>query len=167
MFHIIAGAIRKRQETDMPTLPIRPTIAAVALGLLAAPALAQSTAPATSAPATSQPTSSAPAASQPAPDNGAAQSAAPSASTGSNANASVAPTAELKAGMTVKDKTGASIGQIASVDTDSKTGQKMATIKMGKDSFRLQADRLGVDNGAATINLTQADIQSQLHPKTQ
>ncbi|HEY1880132.1 MAG TPA: hypothetical protein VGG68_09390 [Caulobacteraceae bacterium] len=155
----------------MSTHPIRLMTVTAALSLLAAPALAQS-APAASNPTASAPTSSVPATSQPsnsAPSSAAgeqtppATSAAPSASTGANANASVP--AQLSAGLTVKDNTGASIGQVASVDTDSKTGQKMATIKMGSDSFRLPADRLALDNGAATVNLTLAQIQAQLHPK--
>ena len=157
----------------MPIHPIRLTSAAAALSLLVAPALAQTSgspttsSPPSSAPAASQPATAAPAASQPSATDQtpppAAGSAAPSASTGSNANASVP--AQLSAGLTVKDNTGASIGQVASIDTDSKTGEKMATIKMGKDSFRLPADRLAVADGAATVNLSQAQIQAQLHPK--
>jgi hypothetical protein len=147
----------------MPTHPIRLMTISAAFSLLAAPVLAQS-APAASNPAASPPTSSVPATSQPpssVPSNTAG--AAPSASTGANANASVP--AQLSAGLTVKDNTGASIGQVASVETDSKTGQKMATIKMGSDSFRLPADRLALADGAATVNLTQAQIQAKLHPK--
>jgi hypothetical protein len=147
---------------------LRLASAAAALGLVTMPVLAQTTTsqPASSMPTTSQPSSSAPAASQPTTSTpqAASNTTAPSASTGSNANATVSQTAALKAGMTVKDKNGSSIGQITSVDKDAKTGQQMATIKMGSDNFRLQADRLGVDNGAATVNLTQADIQAQLHP---
>jgi hypothetical protein len=153
----------------MSTHSIRLVSVTAALSLLTLPALAQTSAsqPASGAPPADQPNSSAPAASQPTSSppatNGAASSSAPSASTGANANASVP--AQLAAGLAVKDNTGASIGQIASVETDSKTGQKMATIKMGSDSFRLPADRLSVADGAATVNLSQAQIQAQLHPK--
>ena len=147
----------------MSTHPIRLMTITASLSLMAAPVLAQS-APAASNPTASAPTSSVPAASQPqssAPST--AAGAAPSASTGANANATVP--AQLAAGLTVKDNTGASIGQVASIETDTKTGQKMATIKMGSDSFRLPADRLALDNGSATVNLTQAQIEAQLHPK--
>lgn len=156
----------------MSTHPIRLMTITAALSLLAAPVLAQSapassntttSAPTTSAPATSQPTTAAPATAAGAQTPPAASGAAPSASTGANANASVP--AQLAAGLAVKDNTGASIGEISKVETDGKTGQKMATIKMGSDSFRLPADRLAVDNGAATVNLTQAQIEAQLHPK--
>jgi hypothetical protein len=82
-----------------------------------------------------------------------AAAAAPSAaSTGTNASVS--------AGMTVKDKTGASIGQVADVKSDG--GKTMATIKMGADTFAVDAANLGVADGAATINATSDEIKSML-----
>ena len=112
------------------------------------------------------PTSAAPtAAASTAPT--AATSAAPTAATGAAANTNAtagAPTQALSSGMTVKDNTGASIGQVAKLDTDA-SGKTMATIKMGADSFQVPAANLATANGAATINLTQAQIAAQLHPK--
>ena len=82
-----------------------------------------------------------------------ADAAAPSAaSTGTNASVS--------AGMTVKDKTGASIGQVADVKSDG--GKTMATIKMGADTFAVDAANLGVADGAATINATSDEIKQML-----
>jgi hypothetical protein len=40
----------------------------------------------------------------------------------------------------------------------------MAWIKMGNDTFQAPADRLGVTDGAAEINMTQAQITAMLHP---
>jgi hypothetical protein len=42
----------------------------------------------------------------------------------------------------------------------------MAVIKMGADQFQVSADKLGAADGAATINLTQAQIATMLHGKT-
>jgi len=114
-----------------------------ALGL-AAPAFAQATAGEAAPPA---------GASADAKAGASAEAAAPSAAQ-AGANASVT------AGMTVKDKTGASIGQVADVKTDG--GKTMATIKMGADTFAVDATNLGVADGSATINATQAEIQSML-----
>jgi hypothetical protein len=103
---------------------------------------------------------------QPAPGSQAPNSQAPAASTGSAANtsATTSSNAQLATGLTVKDRTGVAIGQITDISTDPKSGQQLATIQMGQDSFRLPADKLGVFNGAANVNLTQADIEAQLHP---
>ena len=103
---------------------------------------------------------------QPAAQAPAASSPAPGASTGSAANtsATTSSTSQLTTGLTVKDRNGAAIGQIADISTDAKTGQQLATIQMGSEAFRLPVDRLGVFIGAANVNLTQADIEAQLHP---
>lgn len=85
----------------------------------------------------------------------------PSAETGSAANTSA--TAPLANGMTVKDNTGASIGMISKMTPDS-SGGSMVTIKMGADAFQVPAANLAVMNGSAQINLTKAQIESQLHP---
>jgi hypothetical protein len=63
----------------------------------------------------------------------------------------------------VKDNTGATIGAISSVSTGA-NGQQMAVIKMGSDTFQVSSDKLGVADGAATINLSQAQISGMLHP---
>jgi hypothetical protein len=144
--------------------PVVSTVAAVAL-LAGAPALAQSRA----APQASGSMAGQAYPTQTAPDTSAtppASNQAPAASTGSAANtsATTSTTAQLTTGLTVKDRTGAAIGQIADISTDPKTGQQLATIQMGSESFRLPTDRLGVFNGAANVNLTQADIEAQLHP---
>ena len=44
------------------------------------------------------------------------------------------------------------------------SGQPMAVIKMGADTFQVPADRLGSGDGVATINMTQAQISAMLHP---
>jgi hypothetical protein len=144
----------------MPTLRLQVLSAVAATALLAsAPALAQSS------PA-SQPTSAAPAQTAPAATSSQPAPSAPAASTGSAANtsATTSSSTQLTPGLTVKDRTGAAIGQIADISTDAKTGQQLATIQMGTESFRLPTDKLGVFNGAANVNLTQADIEAQLHP---
>jgi hypothetical protein len=69
----------------------------------------------------------------------------------------------LSVGEPVKDNTGATIGAISSLSTAA-NGQQMAVIKMGTDTFQVSSDKLGVTSGAATINLSQAQITGMLHP---
>jgi hypothetical protein len=88
----------------------------------------------------------------------------PPAATGPGANSS-ATVSGLTVGMPVKDNTGATIGEIASLGADA-GGNQTAVIKMGSDQFQVQTDKLGSSNGAATINLTQAQIATMLHGKT-
>ena len=64
-------------------------------------------------------------------------------------------------GEPVKDNTGATIGEISALNPGA-NGAQMAVIKMGTDSFQVQTDRLGGANGAATINLSQAQIASMI-----
>jgi hypothetical protein len=101
---------------------------------------------------------------QPAPQTQPATTA-PAASTGAaantNATATAAPMAPVTTGLTVKDNTGLAIGQVAEVKPDT-TGKSMVTIKMGARNFQVPATVLAVDNGAATINLTKAQIEAQL-----
>ncbi|HLY79414.1 MAG TPA: hypothetical protein VKQ70_08580 [Caulobacteraceae bacterium] len=95
-----------------------------------------------------------------------ATSAAPSTSgsaSDTSATAGAAAAAQLSVGQPVKDNTGATIGAISSINT-SASGQQMAVIKMGNDTFQVPGDRLGVANGAATINLSQAQISGMIHP---
>jgi len=93
--------------------------------------------------------------------------APPDTSTPSTSNSasdtSATAGAQLSVGEPVKDNTGATIGAISSVST-SANGQQMAVIKMGNDTFQVPGDRLGVGNGAATINLSQAQITGMIHP---
>lgn len=91
--------------------------------------------------------------------------ATPPATTGAAANTNAtAPATPVSAGLTVKDNTGLAIGQISDVKTDA-SGKSMATIKMGANSFQVPAANLSVANGAATINLTKAQIDAQLPKK--
>jgi hypothetical protein len=41
----------------------------------------------------------------------------------------------------------------------------VATIKMGADSFSVDTNKLGVQNGAATINASQAEIKKMMPKK--
>jgi hypothetical protein len=61
--------------------------------------------------------------------------------------------------MSVKDNTGAVIGQVTGI----KNG--LATIKMGASTFTAETSKLGVQGGAATINATQAQLQGMLPKK--
>jgi hypothetical protein len=85
----------------------------------------------------------------------------PPASTGSSADTS-ATAGGFTVGMPVKDSTGATIGSIASLGTDA-SGKQNAVIKMGSDQFAVPTEKLGQAGGAATINLTQAEILGMLH----
>jgi hypothetical protein len=62
-------------------------------------------------------------------------------------------------GMSVKDNTGALIGEVSGV----KGG--VATIKMGADTFTVDSDKLGVANGVASINASQAELKKMLPKK--
>jgi hypothetical protein len=155
-------------------LPCAALAAAIAL---AGPALAQTPAPTTSAPATTQ---AAPPASAVAPQPDApiaAPSAAASPTTTTTTTTTPAPKAaartgaaadtaanagastSLTSGMSVKDNTGALIGEVKGV----KAG--VATIQMGPDTFTVDSTKLGVANGVATINATQAELKKMLPAK--
>jgi len=67
-------------------------------------------------------------------------------------------------GMTVKDNTGAAIGKISKLAADS-SGASVATIKMADGAFQAPASALAVQDGAATINLTKAEIDAQIKGK--
>ena len=130
------------------------TFAALAATLsLAAPALAQAPSapmPGTTAPATTPPVSS----SQLPTD-----AAAPATGTSTDTAATASAGASVSTGMSVKDNTGAIIGEISAV----KGG--VATIKMGADLFTVDTTKLAVQDGAATVNATQADIRGMLKKK--
>jgi hypothetical protein len=97
-----------------------------------------------------------------APTTPPADTAAPpaTASTGSAADTSAA-TAALAVGLTVKDNTGAAIGQITQLKPDA-SGKQVATIKMGADTFAVDGANLAVQDGAAVVNATQAELQSMI-----
>ncbi|MDO9431220.1 MAG: hypothetical protein Q7T84_07945 [Phenylobacterium sp.] len=114
--------------------------AALALAITSAPAMAQGAAQ--SDEATSPAAEGSPAASSP---------------SGTDASA----TAPLTVGATVKDKTGASIGQVTAVKPDP-GGKQVATIKMGTDTFAVETDKLAIADGSATINATQAELKAML-----
>ena len=92
-------------------------------------------------------------------------SAAPAggAAADTSATASSSAAASLSVGEPVKDNTGATIGAISGLNTGS-NGQQMAVIKMGNDTFQVPSDRLGAGSGSATINLSQAQISTMIHP---
>jgi hypothetical protein len=129
-----------------------PTVAAAAMAV-ALPALAQSGAStAAKAPATSSTTPS---------TSSTAAEPSTSADTGTAASASTtAPAPSLSVGQSVKDNTGAVIGQIAELKPAA--GGQTATVKMGDQSFTVDAKSFAVQNGAAVINATKAELQSMI-----
>lgn len=92
-------------------------------------------------------------------DGGASTSTGPSTGAAPSAGQAGAD-ASVTTGMTVKDKTGATIGQVSDVKTEG--GKTMATIKMGAETFAVDAANLGVAGGSAMINASQAEIQQML-----
>jgi hypothetical protein len=163
----------KREFTMPKTLSYAALAAAVAI---AGPAFAQATSPTKeAAPQTAAPQSAVPpltAGQAPAaatPPTAAAPSAAPPASsapapgatapTGTDAAANAGASTTLMSGMSVKDNTGALIGEVKSV----KGG--IATIQMGSDSFTVDTNKLGVSGGAANINASQAELKKMLPAK--
>ena len=136
------------------------TALAVAGSALAQPSSpTREAAPQTAAPQTATPQAATPPTSSPsaAPPASAAPGASAAAGTDAAANAGAGTT--LQSGMSVKDNTGALIGEVKSV----KGG--VATIQMGSDTFTVDSDKLGVANGAASINATQAELKKMLPPK--
>jgi len=81
------------------------------------------------------------------------------APTGADAAANAGASASLTTGMSVKDNTGALIGEVKGL----KNG--VATIQMGADTFTVDANKLGVAGGAATINASQAELKKMLPKK--
>lgn len=99
----------------------------------------------------------------PTPPPAATEPAAPGAPAAATEGSNTSATAGAKSftvGETVKDSSGASIGTITSL-TGAGDAQ-MAVIKMGDQSFQVQANRLGSANGAAEINMTKAQISGML-----
>jgi hypothetical protein len=88
-----------------------------------------------------------------------AQSAA-SAQSSSAPASSTGATSTLSVGQPVKDKTGAVIGSIS--DLKPGAGGQTATVKMGDQSFAIGAESFVVQNGAAVINATQAELKAMI-----
>jgi len=120
---------------------------------------AQAAPPPSSSSAT--PSSAAPSGTPPSAAPESTEPTSPTAATGTGANtaANAGASTEVMSGMSVKDSTGAVIGEVSAV----KNG--VATIKMGSDTFTVDTNKLGVQGGAATINATQADIKKMLPKK--
>ena len=130
---------------------------AAGLSVLAASvAAAQTPAPSTAPPASSSDSAPANATTTPSADSGSADAAA---AAGANASATAGG---FTIGEPVKDNAGVTIGAISAL-SPAANGGEMAVIKMGSDTFQVQTDRLASDNGAAIINLTQAQISGMLH----
>jgi hypothetical protein len=114
-----------------------------------------STSPTSTSPSSTSPSSASGSSSQ-GPGTTAPSAASP---TGTNAAANAGANADVSSGMSVKDNTGAVIGQVTAVKGD------MATIKMGVSTFTVDRSRLGVEGGAATINASQAELKKMLPKK--
>jgi hypothetical protein len=153
-----SGIIYCRQERfqEHPVQNALKAFAAAAALAVAGPALAQTAGATMPAPAGVSATPPAAAASP-------GMSASPGASASTEAAAPAAPTAaaSVTSGMTVKDKTGAPIGQVAEVKAGA-DGQPVATIKMDDKTFAVATASLGVSGGAATINATKAEVAAMM-----
>ena len=130
--------------------------AAMSTQALAASQPATSNMPSTDAPMQS----SAPSTQSTAPPDTSTPSTSGSAS---DTSATAGGAAQLSVGEPVKDNTGATIGAISSLST-SASGQQMAVIKMGNDTFQVSSDKLGAGDGSVTINLSAAQRGTMIHP---
>lgn len=81
----------------------------------------------------------------------------PPAATGSTTN-TTATAGDLKTGLSVKDSAGASVGTLTGLKTDA-SGKRWATIRIGSDDVSIEADKLTAKDGAATVNMTQAELK--------
>jgi hypothetical protein len=72
-----------------------------------------------------------------------------------------APGEGLSANMAVNDNAGVKIGSITELKPDA-SGKSMATITMPEGAFSVDSKALVVMNGAAVINMTQAQLQAQV-----
>jgi hypothetical protein len=122
--------------------------------LAAPPSAGNSNMPPTDAPTQSTAPSSS-------PDSSTAPSGSAADTSATAGSAAAAPA--LTVGEPVKDNTGATIGAITKLSVGT-NGQQMAVIKMGNDTFQAPSDRLGATDGAAEINMTQAQITAMIHP---
>jgi hypothetical protein len=85
---------------------------------------------------------------------------APSAQSPSTSSSASATAPSLSVGQPVKDKTGMVIGQISDLKTGA--GGQTATVKMGDQAFAVGAQSFVVQNGAAVINATQAELKAMI-----
>jgi hypothetical protein len=137
------------QGVELPGESLMRNVSILLAGALALwPALAAAQAAAPPAEAAPQ---------QPAPS---AAAAPEKAATGAAAN-TAATTPGLAVGQSVKDNTGAVIGQITDLKTDT-DGKQVAVVNMGGEAFSVETDRLAVQNGAAAINATQAQLRAMI-----
>jgi hypothetical protein len=135
------------QESHMRNVPILLATVMIAWPALAA---AQAAPPAEAAPQAPAPAAAA------APD----KAPAPPAPTGAAAN-TAASAPGLAVGQSVKDNTGAVIGEITDLKTDT-DGKQVAVVNMAGEAFSVETDRLAVQNGAASINATQAQLKAMI-----
>ncbi len=137
------------------------TFGAAALALsIAVPAAAQTTT--SKAPPAASPEAAAPASTSAAPPAGDPASTPATAPSGTDASATASA---LAVGLSVKDNTGATIGQVTQLKPDA-SGKQVATIKMGSDTFAVDAANLAVQDGSAVINATQAELQGMIKKST-
>ena len=87
----------------------------------------------------------------------AGQAAPPAAEAGASADAS----AQVAVGQAVKDNTSATIGTVTDLKANESGGQ-VATVQMGADSFAVDASSLAVQDGAAVINASEAEIKNMM-----
>ena len=84
----------------------------------------------------------------------------PPAATGVTTN-TTAMAGGLKVGLSVKDSAGAAVGTLTDLKTDA-SGKRWATIRMGTDDVSVEADKLTAMDGAATVNMTQAQLKGMV-----
>jgi hypothetical protein len=132
----------------------------LAAAVLAAPGLAAAQATSPSPPAAGEAAPQAPAPAAAAPDRAGPSSTSSPAPIGSAPNTD-ATAPGVAVGLPVKDNTGVLIGLITDVKTDT-DGKQVAVVRMGPDAFSVETDRLAVQNGAASINATQAQLKSMI-----
>jgi hypothetical protein len=139
------------------------TAVALAIALPAAAQTTGSTAKSPASPPSNSSTASSPSTSSTsaAPPSDSSTTAPPSTASSGTAADTSATTAALAVGLTVKDNTGAPIGQITQLKPDA-SGKQVATIKMGSDTFAVDGANLAVQDGAAVINATQTELQGMI-----
>ena len=64
----------------------------------------------------------------------------------------------LKAGLSVKDSAGVAVGTLSELKTDA-SGKRWATIRVGADDVSVEADKVKAKDGAATVDMTQAQLK--------
>jgi hypothetical protein len=149
-------------------------------GLIAAPAMAQTSAgvgakttatppaataspsmPSTSMPSTSMPSSKMPSSSMPttsaATDTPPAADPAATAATGTATN-TAATASDLKMGAAVTDASGAELGTISKVTKGKTDAETMVTLKANGKTKTVPASSLGLSGGALVSSQTKADI---------